>query len=103
MKQFMHSVNLRRHSFSTGFIFDYEANDSKMFVKPRHQTLKDEILESGFLSLGQWKKKVVLKGQKYMKLKKVKERKAGGFRYDGPLEFGTSLSLQHLLSIILYC
>ena len=52
-----------------------------MFVKPVHRSLRDEIIESGFLSLAKWNKFVDLKARKFEgteAVKKLTARRAGG-------------------------
>ena len=64
---------MRRSSFATGFQFNYWKKGDKRkpkyrpdideapFVKPKHDNLRDEILESGFLTKSKWMEFVDLK------------------------------------------
>ena len=86
-------------SFSTGFVFEYEDETKEMFVKPVHETLRDEIVESGFLSRALWYNVVILKARNYFDIESVREMKSvGKLRGDGK-----AITLQHLIAIILYC
>ena len=88
-----------RCAFSTGFVFIYDAKDhvnNEMFVKSAHQTLKEEILRSGYLSAAEWMEFVELKARKYMKTNKVK--KMISCRHHK-----TPVSIEHIYAIILYC
>eukprot|EP01084_Bolivina_argentea_P286511 491503_1 len=89
--------------FSTGFIFFYGENaeykthemtgdllngysQSELLICAHFKSLKQEIMESGFLTLQQWNQNVVLKGNQYHQTKK-----AG------------NMSSPNIYSIILYC
>ncbi len=43
------------------------------FVKPKHDNLRDEILESGFLTMSEWMECVDLKGRLYLKTERVRK------------------------------
>ena len=85
------SLSVRRGAFSTGFVFKYKDSDhgDNMFVKAVHQNLKEEVLESGHLSVAKWMKLVKLKARKYMISKRVKKMKG--------------VTKEHIYAIILYC
>ena len=82
-------LSVKQNSFSTGYIFEYESKDKDTFVQPKHPNLRDEIIESGHLNLGDWMKLVLLKAEKYMKSAKVKKMKG--------------ITIEHIVAIILYC
>ena len=90
---------VRRSAFSTGFEFKYgdKNKDHEMFVKPKYKNLKEEIIESGYLTLSQWMELVDLKGNKYWKSETVKKIKEKGGRR------GFELTPEHLFAVILYC
>ena len=106
-----------RVSFSTGFTFHYWRNEtkqskdqSKLMNQPRHnvkakfETLKAEILESGFVTAERWKESVELKVQKYLKTRRVRQMMVSiGCASTGQLQEGSSVTKQHLAAIILYC
>ena len=93
------SCSVNGSSFSSGFAFEYEDETKEMFVKPVHGTLRDAIVESGFLSRALWYNVVVLKARNYFESESVRKMNAFGCR----LEEGTPITLQHLIAIILYC
>ena len=81
-----------------------------MSIKPKFQNLKEEIIESGHLSLAEWMKFVDLKAKCYLKMRKVKKIKSGQAQMHparrtntGHVKNGQPLSLEHLCAIILYC
>ena len=105
-----------RVSFSTGFSFHYWPNETGQSkyqakyrpahkVKAKFRTLKEEILESGFLTAEQWETLVELKVQKYMKTGKARQMKASndGGSNTGQLPKSSPVTKQHLAAIILYC
>ena len=103
-------ISVRRQSFSPGLKFEYNENrkNDKMYVKPRHKTLKDEMLNSGFLSMARWINAVELNGRKRIKTDEVKNMKVVSHsgpwpENEKPLREGATISLQHLFALILYC
>jgi len=100
---------VRRAAFSTGLEFEYKeengvthvrGNKNGVFVKAKYKNLKEEIIESGYLTLSQWMEFCELKARKYWKsetVKKIKE-KGGGYGF-----YKDELSLEHLFAVILYC
>ena len=70
-----------------------------MYIVPKYRNLKEEIIESGYLTLSQWIKFVELKGRKYWKTRRVREMKKTGKQWNGSYD----LTLEHLFVIILYC
>ena len=60
-----------------------------MNVKPVHQTLRDEVVESRYLSRAQWANIVEVKAREYMKTKRVRKMKG--------------VTKEHICAIILYC
>ena len=79
------TATVRRSAFSTGFEFKYKekeyGKDDLPYVKAKHKNLKEEIMESGYLSPGKWRKFVEIKALKYrnsetvQKIKKEMEKK----------------------------
>ena len=93
---------MRRSAFSTGFIFKYEgSDDSEMIVKPVHQSLKDEILESGHVSASEWMQCVDLKARKYMNTNRVKNMVTTTYFFND-YQY-TPVTKEHIYAIILYC
>ena len=88
---------VRRGAFSTG------VSHKREFVKAKYGSLKEEIIESGYVSMAQWTKLVELKGRMYWKTKKAKWlkhlRENDHKRRARPPE----LMVEHLFVIILYC
>ena len=76
-----------------------------MFVKPKHKTLRDEVIESGLLGPKKWVELVDVKGRAYLASEKAKgmSSKGRGFAAGNKMEKGTPITLQHLFAIILYC
>ena len=78
---FVSLVLVRRTAFSTGFEFKYKGKEYESdlpFVEAKYKNLKEEILESGYLTLSEWMEFIELKGRKYLKsetVKKIKEEK----------------------------
>ena len=99
------TITVRRNAFSTGFVFDYWLEGQSMSIKPKYKNLKEEIIESGYLTLARWKC-VVVKARRYLKTKKVKKAKSGRAKTRDKRRGNTdqkSMSLEHLCAIILYC
>lgn len=82
----------------------YEKAPEAFRVRARCESIKEETLQSGFLTMEQWNEQIDLKAQKYMKTGKVRKMVATRVRYvsDG-LREGDPVSPQHLIAIILYC
>ena len=71
-----------------------------------YESLREEIIESGFLTLSEWKEFVALKAAKYLKSNRVRKMTAGrayGGTTTGQIEKGKPLTVQHLFAVILYC
>ena len=69
-----------RSAFSTGFTFLYWKDEKRSYkcdhyVTPKYKSLKEEILESGFLNIEEWMEFVDLKARKYMKTERAKKMK----------------------------
>eukprot|EP01084_Bolivina_argentea_P092022 165602_1 len=111
---------LSETSFSTGFIFFYENDDcnwdekqigdwlngyskSDLYVPKHYNSLKKEILESGFLSIDEWKRIVTMKAKKYYKTEKVRSMKSCQDDDFFDMTDDESILLEHLYAIILYC
>ena len=105
-----HSV--RRIAFSTGFAFIYwdrhcvwddddelRKIEEEMSVTPKHQTLKEEILGSGYLTGAQWHYLVELKVREYMKTENVRKM----VKWDGVKKMHYSVTKDHIRAIMLYC
>ena len=63
---------MRRTAFSTGFEFKYKGKYHEHdyykdlpFVEAKYKNLKEEIIESGYLSHSKWMEFIDLKGRKY--------------------------------------
>eukprot|EP01084_Bolivina_argentea_P220397 373535_1 len=106
MTKHISNVKLLSSAFSTGYIFYYwetfkpESGDlsDRNYVKPYYKSLKQEILSSNFIISKQWNHEVMIKANEYFHLQQMKKIKGGNKKH------GTSvISLQHLISIILYC
>ena len=93
---------MNESSFSTGFVFEYEDETKEMFVKPMHETFRDEIVETGFLSQALWCNVVLLKARNYLESESARKMKSTSYGYYR-LKKGTPITLQHLIAIILYC
>lgn len=96
---------IKKKSFSTGLRMDYwDDNDSKYneYVLPFFDDLKEEILESKFISIDVWEH-IVMKAKNHFKSNKVKKIKycrpynCHGFNSD------SLMNIKHLIAIILYC
>eukprot|EP01084_Bolivina_argentea_P252784 424416_1 len=92
VKSFIHFTQLINKSFSTGFRFIYYKKFSKdtnkifedlwdgyskseLYVTPYYQSLKQEILLTGYVHVNLWNQKVIFKGKEYYKTEKVKKMK----------------------------
>eukprot|EP01084_Bolivina_argentea_P276813 472405_1 len=129
IKNYMKMANVASAAFSTGFVFWYwkyyeHVDDNQirqeqewwvpndfggygvreLFVTEKFQSLKQEVLNSKFISISFFNEKVIAKGDEYYKTKKCKNMKC----VDGdPLHFGietdTKLEREHLYVLVLYC
>ena len=88
---------MHRGAFSTGFIFKYEDDEEsprlknisgEMRVDPAFKTLKEEVVDSGYLTVEDWTYELGVKARRYMNVEKVKRM---------------GVSLAHIYAIILYC
>ena len=91
------SRSVNESSFSPGCVFEYKYGTTELFVKPVHETLRDEIVESSFVSRALWFNVVILKARNYLKSESVRKMRSSG------LDKGRPITLQHLIAIILYC
>ena len=98
-------ITVRRESFSTGFSFDYWNESDQLFVRPKYRTLKEEVIESGYLGEKKWKNKVVLRAERYLWSRRGRKMrsKGRGFGVGCNTKEGTPVTLLHLCAIILYC
>ena len=116
---------MRGSAFSTGFIFDYwdwkktypkyqgdprgrpKWAEEAIVVKPVHDSLKDEITQSGYVSLREWTSTVVFKAEKYLNTKTARKMKARRAFNGGTCTFtipeDAPITKQHLMALILYC
>ena len=86
-------------AFSIGVEFKYDTDYSAdpLFVSPKYSNLKEEILESKYLNIKHYKKEILPKAEQYYKTKLVQSMiKAAMVGHE------TSISLSHLIGIILY-
>ena len=74
---------------------------SELYVAPLHGTLKEEVIETGFVSPQEWLLHVK-KAKEYLQTDKVKEME-DGWGIDFGSEEGAGISLTQILGIILYC
>jgi len=116
MSEMIRTANLQQSAFSTGFEFHYtewthrrhlSEKQKEMTVKAVFENVKEEVLESGFLSAAQWENIVKVKALKYMKMKRVKrmtaQRSALNLSALRRFEGGTPVTMEHLIAVILYC
>eukprot|EP01084_Bolivina_argentea_P042612 78566_1 len=107
IKAFIRYIKLSATSFSTGQRFyywpHYKANC--LFVSPYYSSLREEILESGFLNKKQWNRKIAFKALQYYKTEKVKNITASQNVHTTKREIKNRqlISLQHLECVMLYC
>eukprot|EP01084_Bolivina_argentea_P079427 144087_1 len=126
----LRGIILSSKSFSTGFIFYYDwkrytqmtkyeiqRNDEKykyklqngysisqLLLLAHYKTLKEEIIESGFVNHKQWNEIVVLKAEEYFQIKNVKKMVCEISSYhDLPFTDWVHISLSQLTCVILYC
>lgn len=111
-------------SFSTGFVFYYwpyfkglESRGidgrhhghsyAELFVSECYASFKEEVISSGFVSMKEWKKQIVLKGNYYYDTKKVKNIYCKTGRWDDNnhhgIKYKERISRHHLYAIIAYC
>eukprot|EP01084_Bolivina_argentea_P021973 40817_1 len=107
IRESFEDLQLTENSFSTGFAFVYwdelENKDDNLHISPNYESIKEEILCSGFVSINQWNKKVMSKAQQYHKSSKMKNIKyTNKWTQHGWAE-GVTISLDHIVSVILYC
>eukprot|EP01084_Bolivina_argentea_P263105 445202_1 len=123
MKRFIRNVKLSEASFSTGFVFfywDYFIDKTEkqigdwlnghsaadLYVSPIYDSLKQEILASGFIGITEWMKKVVNKAANYCKASKCRKLKCTTGYYsenNHNIKYKTPISISHVQAIILYC
>ena len=80
---------------------------SELFIIPFYSSLKQEIFSSGFINIKEWLQHLH-KAQQYLQTQKVKNMKSidqGWLREhkEYGIKKGESMSLSHILCIILYC
>ena len=92
------------HSWFNHTDEEYQRAPIRFRVRPRFESMKEEVVGGGHLTQGHWHKLVLLKAQKYMKSKKVRNITAVRVSYmsGGPRE-GDQITQQHLIAVILYC
>ena len=97
-------------SFDTGIKFNYwNADNSGIKVDSHFPSLKKECLNSKLISIEQWQK-IILKAKihfdskttKRIKCKLIGQGFETAFSYDHGIEKNASISMKHLISIILY-
>eukprot|EP01084_Bolivina_argentea_P068582 124827_1 len=123
MLEHIRNVHLSSVSFSTGYMFYYwdeyremETEDIEIFdgqnkysrdnghsvsdliIFEHYSCLKQEVLESKWVSVQEWDKNIVFKAWQYQKSKKVK-RIVGRHKYSNK----DRMAVSHLTCIILYC
>eukprot|EP01084_Bolivina_argentea_P088957 160607_1 len=78
---------------------------AELFVTPHFQSLKQEILESGYVSFKQWNEKIVFKADEFYKTNKVKEMSCKEIRWgmDHGIKQYELILVSHLQCIIIYC
>eukprot|EP01084_Bolivina_argentea_P221203 374706_1 len=119
IKNYIHCIKLRSTSFSTGIHFIYwDDKDEQIYfdpfdysllkTAPFYSSLKQEILESGYVSISNWTNKIVFKSKLHQETDKVKKMKycwivPYNMKPRHGIDVGTVISQQHLIAIILYC
>eukprot|EP01084_Bolivina_argentea_P265051 449145_1 len=136
IKSFIIASNRQNNQFSTGFPFLYhkyyknidhqqiqqeqistaEQNNfgghsvANLYVKKYYNSLKDEVMNCMFITMDQFKEKVVEKTNKFIETKKCKTIRCIHGKNDenkDPLHYGinynTIISSYHLHAVILYC
>ena len=89
-------------TFSVGFNFNYYDRNNPLFMKPKYENLKEEILHYQYINIQQYKQGIIIKANEYQQTQLVQSMKAR-IDYD---EYGISedevLSMDRLMTIILY-
>merc|ERR1711933_712052 len=93
---------LKKKSFSTGLEMDYWDKKSMCYVEPHFNDLREEILESKFITIDEWKRieakaMIHFKSSTVKKIKKCWPYNQHGFNSESLMD------LNHLIAIILYC
>jgi len=93
-----------RHQSAVNMYFGYKLED--LFIEtPKYANLKEEVVESGFLSMGKFEEYVVLKAREHAKKRAVKGMKAAFKASDNchyGIEKGAPITEEHIQSVILY-
>ena len=103
-------------AFSVGFPYNYWSKfkwdwyrytdkSDEYYIEPKYRNFKEEILEYKDLSKKQYENEVITKANIYIETKAVKgipatEYKSDGLKYN--IAAGTEISINHLISVILY-
>ena len=135
LKAFLRIYRIANRSLSTGILFWYwpwyakKGRDEKVkkggryarmdfgghtvsetFVSAHFESLKAEVVGSGFISIAEFNEHVIDKGNDYIQqeiCKKMKSNPMCGMNGDDPLRYdipnGTALSVHHLYAVIMYC
>eukprot|EP01084_Bolivina_argentea_P268313 455686_1 len=103
VKQYQRHFKLSETSFSTGFDFGYwgKTTDSEVFCY--YKSLKEEIMSSGFISIDDWNDLVVKKAKELFDTEMAKSIENYQYRKVWAEEKTLSITLSHIISIILYC
>ena len=118
---FIKKYKIYKYSFSTGIPWKYHKkykykpsrynqNDfggisvSDLFVEPRHDSIKSEVLNSGFLGSAEFEELVVEKAKNYLKTKRCRNIKCieewDELHFD--IKRGAPLTESHLNALLLY-
>ena len=91
-------------TFSIGIAFDYYHDDEILYVTPKYETFKEEILNYQQINLHQYSYEILVKANEYHSTDLVKSIECN--RYSIPAGYGISkedvISVDRLASIILY-
>ena len=81
-----------------------DENIRKYAVSPHYDSIKTEVMESGLISMGKFRKNVVGKAERYLKTPKCREMKSAGtiYQFFDLLFAGAPLEPRHLHSLLLY-
>eukprot|EP01084_Bolivina_argentea_P131230 231654_1 len=129
--QFISNNDLSTGSFSIGLIFYYwpyykdyveqkqervqigNVNDhgghsiKDLYIERKHDSLKEDILESGYITLAQYNQFILSKAQKYIQSDLAKQTQAAGGKWMKHLHYDieeeTPLGIDNLMSVITYC
>ena len=104
---------VRRAAFSTGYIFNYNCLHKPLYVRPKYGSLKEEMMNSGFMGQAIWNNVVMVKVRQYMsnvdaiRMMTVGQRNTHFQSFVGmnahQMRRGDPVTMQHLCANILYC